>query len=366
MNPACRKAAALVGLALVLTARAEAPPTTAPIVTTTTTVGGKTLKEWIADMKGITDPSVREECIRAVTCFGDASREAVPALLDRLHDSDLSPRVKATIALGIVPVDEKDLPKVIEALGKLLAGGGETQAIVRFQAAMALASKGKDAKAALPQLIAGTTDSYSWEIRKVCVGALVLAGGDEKNGPDAKATHALLKAVEDPANQVRLEAVMSLGEMGRPGEAPLRAAAIKALQNAATGDRDKAVQIWAHVSRMALEKVDDKGLNYLADELKTKDSAKDSLKIRVHSARGLGALGKEAKEKIPDLLDALNDKEPDVVVAACSALRCMGGEAVEKARATLKGLAESKDANESQKQAAGMGLEMLKDPPPKK
>jgi HEAT repeat protein len=364
MNPVCRKAAALIGLALSVTARAEAPPTTAPIVTTTTTIGGKTLKEWIADMKGITDPSVREECIRAVTCFGDASREAVPGLLDRLHDTDLSPRVKATIALGMVPVDEKDLPKVIEGLGKRLTE--DSQAIVRFQAAMALASKGKDAKAALPQLIAGTTDSYSWEIRKVCVAALVLAGGDEKNGPDPKATHALLKAVEDPANQVRLEAVMSLGEMGRPGEAPLRAAAEKALQNAATRDRDKAVQIWAHVSRMALEKVDDDGLKYLVESLKTGESVKDSVKIRVHSARGLGALGKEAKEKIPALLDALNDKEPDVVVAACSALKCMGSEAVEKARAALKGVAESKDASDNQKQAAGMGLEMLKDPPPKK
>ena len=62
-------------------------------------VGDKKLSQWIADLRN-SDPSIREEAIVAITFFGPAAAEAVPALLDRLHDSDASPRAKAIVALS--------------------------------------------------------------------------------------------------------------------------------------------------------------------------------------------------------------------------------------------------------------------------
>ena len=56
-------------------------------------IGGKKLSQWIADLRN-SDPSVREEAIRSIALFGPAAASAVPALVDRLHDSDTSPRAR--------------------------------------------------------------------------------------------------------------------------------------------------------------------------------------------------------------------------------------------------------------------------------
>src|ERR1022692_2054186 len=64
--------------------------TTPPLITM---VGDKKLIDWINDLHH-TDPSVREEAIRAIILFPNTG-EAATALMDRLHDPDASPRIKA-------------------------------------------------------------------------------------------------------------------------------------------------------------------------------------------------------------------------------------------------------------------------------
>ena len=59
---------------------------------------------------------------------------------------------------------------VVEALVKRM--NYDTQAAVRLQAAMALGKFGADAKeVAIPGLLSGTRDQYSWEIRKAAINS---------------------------------------------------------------------------------------------------------------------------------------------------------------------------------------------------
>jgi HEAT repeat protein len=341
MHSRRRLAAASLVFALAAPLWAEGPLTTSPAPQTPqipTEVGGKKLTEWINDIDH-GDPSAREEAIRAVTFFGDDASKAVPALISRLEDRDVSPRVKAVIALGLIKWSKDDAANVYAALGKRLTN--DTQATVRVQAALVLLAKGKEAKPALHALALGTDDNLSWEVRKVCVEALVDAGADGKDGPDPKATRALIAVLTkpDPAADVRLEAAVALGEMGRPADNDLRDAAVLALKKATLSDRDKTVVIWSHVSAMALDKVNDDGLKYLAKHFKESES----VKTRVHAIRGLGTVGPGAKDYVPNLIEQLKDKEPSVVEAACWAIGRMGQDAGDKAAAALTELSEAKE-----------------------
>ena len=57
----------------------------------------------------------------------------MPLLLDRCQDRDASPRVKAIIALRLIPVDPQDVPKVVDALARRVSPTDESQAIVRYE-----------------------------------------------------------------------------------------------------------------------------------------------------------------------------------------------------------------------------------------
>ena len=157
-----------------------ADPVSTPTAPTINEVGGKTLKEWIADLKH-TDPSVREEAIRAIPLFGAAASEAVPALVEHVNDIDESPRAKAILTLGALKIADKDRAKVIDALGKRLEV--ESQGPIRYDLALALLGFGKDAKPALPGLLHCAADPSCFEVRRICLAGVVAAGQTD-NGPD--------------------------------------------------------------------------------------------------------------------------------------------------------------------------------------
>ena len=65
-------------------------------------VGGKTLKEWRDELTS-KDASRRAIAIMAIAQFGNSAARAVPDLIARLEDSDVSPRTKAMVALRADP-----------------------------------------------------------------------------------------------------------------------------------------------------------------------------------------------------------------------------------------------------------------------
>ena len=78
------------------------------------------------------------------------------------------------------------------------------------------------------------------------------------------------------------------------------------------------------------------------------------MRVRVNAARAIAIMGKDAKAVIKDLIEALADKEPDVLVWVCIALgemREAGQEAVPK----LEGLIDHQDPRVKQAAADAIG-----------
>jgi HEAT repeat protein len=313
-------AAGLLAIAVPLHAQGPQADRPSPSISTPPAimeVGGKTLSQWMADLKH-PDPSVRTQAIMSVVLFGETAQDAVPLIIDRCRDRDASPRVKAVLALGVMAVRDRDIPKVVDTLTRLLSE--DRQAIVRYYAASALLRYGEHAQGAVGPLAHLVTEETSnWEIRHMCVAALRHAGRDPKTGPDPRATRALVAAMSDPVEKVRLEAVVGLGAMGRPNDPTVLAVVVRALR-AQHNSRDKALALWSHVSLMALDdKVADKSLQAIVKALHSPERD-----LRVQVLLALAAIGTRARSCVPDVLEAMDDKEPQVVAGACTALGRMG------------------------------------------
>ena len=326
-NQGMSRVAMRVGLALGLVlpcaaALRASSPTPAPSTGTAppqiNEVGGKTLKDWIADLKH-SDPSVREEAIRAIPFFGAASSEAVPALIEHLNDSDESPRSKAVLTLGMVKIENKDVrDKVIKALGQRLEF--ESQGPIRYDIALVLMGFHEDAKLAMSGLLHGAADPTCWEVRRICLAVLVEAGRTA-NGPDPHVTHALMNAlIDEPAAAVRLQGIMGLAQMGKSADPDLLAHEVMVVRNRMK-DRDKTVVIWAHLSMMALDKLDDIDIDYLTAAAKPGELDR----YRLQAIAALGVVGTKEKKVVPILVDYLSETaSPNIVVAACQALGAVG------------------------------------------
>jgi HEAT repeat protein len=312
-------------------------------------VGGKTIEQWIKEIKEDPDPSVREAAIQAVVQFGPGARKAVPALITELQDRDASIRSHAAISLGAIGCDEKDLKRGVNALVRLLS---DAQAVVRYQAAMSLGHLGPDASEATSYLATYTIkDLSSWPIRKAAAYALGSVAGKEKDDPDVKAINGLVYAMtNDSSAHVRLEAVMSLILLGPPKSDSSKEAA-EAVLKRLTRDKNHVVAIWAHVGLMRWDKVTKTHVLAIAEMLTHSDQM-----TRMHALRALGTLGTEAKDAVSflqkaakakdpatrqvalmalttiadpktavqDLTDSLQDKEPSVRVTAAQSLGKLG------------------------------------------
>jgi HEAT repeat protein len=323
MDCSLRSTLALLGL---LACVAPAPAQTTGRITSTspdqsseiTEVGGKTLKQWIKDTKH-PHASVREKACRVIRFFGKAAQEeAGPALTDRLIDSDTSVRTNAVITLGILVVADKDVPKAVQALGNRVVRDSESQAIVRYHATYALARYGTHSKPAIRQLLTATQDPSSYDIRKGAIYALGVAAYDKK-GPDMQVVRPLLRCLDDKEPDVRMETLAALVGFGKPA-APMDAQFLaNFLRQRFTQERDEQVLIWLHLALMVADNINDKELGLVAKYLKNKDTA-----VREQAAFALGMFGEKAKTRASDLIDALRDPEPEVILAAGTALLTMG------------------------------------------
>ena len=305
------------------------------------------------------DPSVRQQAIQTVGTgvFQERTGEAGPAVIKALlNQQDSSCRVYAALTLAAMAsnkrmgLHEEDVPQAVKALGEGLSYDG--QAVVRFHSAIALGMFGDKARMAIPSLVGRVHDPSSWEIRRAVIAAL----GNVGRGPDPRAVRALanlLLGKEEYSSLVRLEAVLALGNLGRPAS-PIDQRLVGQALQVAKKDPDKAIQIWAWASQIAIERITTlEGTSFITQQLhKGKD-----VNIRVNAARALAALGPDlAKGRIPDLITALDDPEPVVVVAAILALGDLKT-ASTAAIAPLTKLLESK--NDYIKQAAEEAIKKI-------
>lgn len=293
-----------------------------------TAIGGKSLDRWIAEITN-RDPGVRVKAIQIVPAFLKNSAKAVPALMGRTHDKDVSVRSNAVLALGAVHVTDSQIPRVVLELADRL-GPKENQAIVRLYAAQVLSRFGPHTKTVLTRLAAAAIDKRSWEIRRA--GVIAIAGATEEMEPEqfGKALKALLAKMvpaepgkrapvgADSSEQVRLAAVMGLVEVGKEGTAEQRTQLLEELKARLT-DKSPVVAIWAHVAVMKLEEVNPDYLKSLAKYLESEE-----LVARSHVLRAFAALGEQAEPQVPNLRKLLMDKEPIIVGLAAWSLGEIG------------------------------------------
>jgi HEAT repeat protein len=327
--------ASLLGACVTLTASTQPPP---PYTPPGERVRGKTLQEWIGEL---TDPdaSVRNAAIVAIPEFGPAAEIAVPNLIQRaLHDTDAGPRCEAVIVLPKMKIADKDVPKVIEALGKCLM---DNQAIIRYQAAVGLVASGEQARGALREILnAARAPQATWQIKYQLLIALQKAGRDPKTGPDLEVIKVFLEHVRHPTAQVRLQAVIGLGALGRPADPNVLVEVERILVAKANDYREKdlGIRIWANASLMALDKADEALLKRISTFLKS-----DKVDVRIQAARAIGTVGEKAKGAVPVLIDMLDDKEKTVACAATDALLMINAEGSTKA--VIDNLKTAKEAD---------------------
>jgi hypothetical protein len=292
-------------------------------------IGGRTLNQWIDCLRD-GDPGLREMAMQVVPQFGGESYKAARAIINELRDRDPSLRANAAYSLGQISLDRNDLSAAVTALAGAMS---DPQAIVRFRSATTLGIYGRHGREALPQLIAGLKDQAgAWEVRKAAafaVGSVGIGQGDE--GPNMQAAQALVQAVkQDTSAEVRREAVQGLARLGKPTQARdvqwLRTALRQAIN-----DRDRAVDVWARVALVLLDKTrehpgrdGDAQIAAIRGLLRNSDPM-----VRAHAAQALGTLGPDAAAAVPELTSALDDKEDGVVLSALTALQSIGSAAQE-------------------------------------
>ncbi len=311
-----------------------APPTRGSQETSTKTYGGKTFDQWRIEMKS-EDASKRDAAIMAITGFGaEMAGKAVPDFLARLRDYDVGVRAKACWVLRFVYVDASHVRQVVDGLaGRIVPGlfpERESQAKVRYEAAVSLLRFANDAGPVSSKVLLGLQDRSSHEVRRTCVSILWRigvkgTGKDGKDGPDPAIVNGLLDALRNEhAYHVRLEILQGLGAMPKTNNKVIQARMGNDLMGAATSLRTpRPLAIWAYAALVSHGEAatSKKALTTIARYLNNPD-----VETKVQALMALGAVGKDAKNQVPLVLQMLK-KEKDnalVVQAACMALYRMG------------------------------------------
>jgi HEAT repeat protein len=110
--------------------------------------------------------------------------------------------------------------------------------------------------------------------------------------------------------------------MGRSDDKDLQKKSVELLEKISKGDPDKVVAIWATVSLMALDKPNEEGVGRLKTYVKNPDQ-----RVRLNAIQGLGIIGNRGPGVVTALRALLQDKDPLIIGAACSALAGLGDDA---------------------------------------
>jgi len=209
--------------------------------------------------------AVRREAAKALGRHGCTAKEAIPALVASAKtDSDLYVREEATRALGLIGPDS------VPALIELMRTHGDK--LTRANAATALGDMGKEARAAVP---------------------------------------AMIEALHEPEDLVRLVVARAVGKM-YVADRQL-GSAFEALAESATNDRSDKVRISAVRTLASL------GPEATPTLIRVLKTDRDWL-ARTGAAGGLGDFGRENRETVRALAEALFDPQVPVRIAAAQAL----------------------------------------------
>ena len=239
------------------------------------------------------DASVAADCARALGGLGTTAASAVQPLIAALGRSELEVREASVRALGRLG----ELAKAaVPALMKLLP---ESKPPLQPAVAVALGAMGANAREALPQLEKGLA-SEDAGTRAASMTAFARIESD--NG---RKVAVLKKALDDPAQPVRVTAITELGRLGQAAEP----AAEKLYELTEKGTE----------SEQALEVLS--GMRIRSVPLLVRALGNPDPYVRQYAVERLGQLGKAAKDAVPEIKKLQEDKEDFVKRSARAAVR---------------------------------------------
>ena len=226
---------------------------------------------------------------------------------------------------------------MVAALKTCLANSSNGS-IVRLYCVRSLMSFGPEAVTAFGS-IRGVGNDASWETRQAVATALGRVGSpatEKEEANDLAAKYLLNFLLKDGCAGVRMEAIQSLLELGPPKPknpadyikdvklyiepVELR---IKGAPNVKP-EQDKGCSAGSTCSTSCTTTAcSTKHLKKIASYIKFPDSPM----VRMHAINACAALGAKSSPVLPQVMDALNYAEPDLVIAAMSAIAQMGTEA---------------------------------------
>ena len=377
-------------------------------------INGKLPSEFVKDTLD-PDPAIREMALRTLVKFGPMIRKeagvakAVIARMDGTKETDPGVRAAAFEAAGAIAsydpsgalgfADEADTREAIRLLymtSDQAASGGST----RLHAIQTLTSFGPKAEAAISYLVGGPAADKAYETRRSVAMALGKIGYHEMNGPNHKAMNCLVNNLaHDPSAAVRMESVQSIILLGPvyiprtkgpllkdikdPNDAPVvdekmvatfvaslkkrltTAPKIAGERPSQTGlvERDPQVEIYLRLALMRLDpkECNDENLNAIVRYIGSTQTG-----VRMHALIVLGMIGEFGGKKIDEVVKVLNDPNPDIVLAAATALASMGW----YARPAIPALEKLKERGENKQQKewwatrADQAIKIIKDAKP--
>ncbi len=255
--------------------------------------GGRLNNEAFAALKsalsGDREPLVRRSAAYALGSVGSGSPEIQQALETALSDPVPAVRQNAAWALGHVG------PTAIPALRRKALV--DRDPLVCRDAAGACSLIGKEARAALPELLLCCRPDRDTELRKMALSVIVKLVGPE----DKVAVSTLRQALADRDIEIKRNAALALSNIGGP-------------------DAAAAVPI-------------------LVDALRTGD-----LELKRTAAAAIKNIGPDARAALPTLRDALNDPDEELRANAAVAVGGIGEAAAPVVRDLVRHLADPKES----------------------
>ena len=337
-------------------------------------VGGKTFDQWRKEIKSL-DPSKREVAMKMILGFGairayDAIDD-VMAELDKhtaTNPVDLSVRVNGIMALSTIfkyknEPDAKHLKAAFLIYKKYLK---DPQVILRLQTVKGLPYLGPTARDAFPEVLELVRDNNTWEVRKEAISiAVALANSTKKGDPMRSNTIKELRVrakessnfvrmaalqglavlsspdvpqelykqgLEDPAFQVRLTAIQTLGAMAPKMSQGDKSLAVTNLNKYLQFEKDATLNVWTHATLMTIAgKVTSVDMAAITSKVKHKDLSVSSLALQIISMSGKDAIPLAQKA----VLDAVRDADPSVRAQALQVVCTWGKDAKPMALATV-------------------------------
>lgn len=244
--------------------------------------------------------SVRAQMAALIGKLGANAKPAISSLENALKDENAGVRAAAVSALGAIGPEAKG------TLDKMVPLFRDADSNVRFSTAYAVARIGADPLVVVPYLNQLVESDMSVDVRREATKSIGLLGA-----PTAKiAVPVLVKALRtDKEEEIRRQAALALGTMGNELNQGM-----KEVFNALREEKDKTVRVYLIRS---MTNALGRGMKYYVKELAEHLAKEMDGNVRLAIVQELGALGPDAVEALPALVEA----ETDLVLAVREAAR---------------------------------------------